>query len=70
MTHLSWVTLHGMAHGFIEVEKAVVHVISLISFSDCGFHSLYPLRDKDKRLMEASLWERLTAGGTGSCSDR
>ena len=25
--------------------------------------------DKDKRLMEVSLWERLTEGETGSCSD-
>ena len=32
MTHLSWVTLHGMAHSFIEIDKAVVHMISLISF--------------------------------------
>ena len=32
MTHLSWVALHGMAHSFIELEKAVVHVISLVSF--------------------------------------
>ena len=32
MTHPSWVTLHGMAHSFIEIDKAVVHVISLISF--------------------------------------
>ena len=32
MTQLSWVALHSMAHGFIELEKAVVHVISLISF--------------------------------------
>ena len=32
MTHLSWVTLHVMAHSFIELDKAVVHVISLISF--------------------------------------
>ena len=30
--HLSWVALHGMAHSFIELDKAVVHVISLISF--------------------------------------
>ena len=33
-----------MAHGFIELNKAVVHVISLISFFfffyDCGFHSV------------------------------
>ena len=32
MTHLSWVALQGMAHSFIELEKAVVRVISLISF--------------------------------------
>ena len=32
MTRLSWVALHGMAHSFIELDKAVVHVISLISF--------------------------------------
>ena len=25
--------------------------------------------EKDKRLMEASLWERLTVGETGSLSD-
>ena len=31
MTRLSWVALHGMAHSFIKLEKAVVHVISLIS---------------------------------------
>ena len=32
MTHLSWVALHSMAHGLVELDKAVVHVISLISF--------------------------------------
>ena len=32
MTRLSWVVLHGMAHSFIKLEKAAVHVISLISF--------------------------------------
>ena len=32
MTRESWVALHGVAHGFIELDKAVVHVISLISF--------------------------------------
>ena len=37
MTHLSWVALHGMAYRFIELDKAVVHVISLISFLWCGF---------------------------------
>ena len=32
MTHLSWVALHGMAHSFIELEKAVFHVTRLVSF--------------------------------------
>src|SRR5574337_517908 len=35
MTHPSWISLHGMAHSFIELDKAVVHVISLLSF--CGY---------------------------------
>ena len=52
MTHLSWVALHDMAHSF-ELDKAVVHVIRLVSFSD-SFHSVCPLLEKDKRLMEAS----------------
>ena len=32
MTCLSWVALQGMAHSFIELDKAVVHVIRLVSF--------------------------------------
>ena len=32
MTHPFWVALHGMAHSFIELDKAVVHVIRLVSF--------------------------------------
>ena len=32
MTHLSWVPLHGMAHSFIDLNKAVIHVISLVNF--------------------------------------
>ena len=32
MTSLPWVALHSMAHSFIELDKAVAHVISLISF--------------------------------------
>ena len=32
MTHLAWVALHGMAHSFTEIDKAVVHVIRLVSF--------------------------------------
>ena len=29
MTHLPWVALQGMAYSFIELDKAVVHVIRL-----------------------------------------
>ena len=32
MTHLSWVALHGMPHSFSESDKAVFHVIRLVSF--------------------------------------
>ena len=32
ITHVPWVALHSLAHSFIELDKAVVHVISLISF--------------------------------------
>ena len=32
VTSLSWVALHGMANSFIELDKAVVYVIILISF--------------------------------------
>ena len=32
MTHLSWVALHGIVHSFIELDNALVYVISLISF--------------------------------------
>ena len=39
---LSWVALHGMAHSFIELDKAVVRVISLVSFLwlNCAFELL------------------------------
>ena len=32
MTQPSWVALHSMAHSFIELGKAEVHVIRLVSF--------------------------------------
>ena len=53
MTCLSWVALHGMAHSFIELDKAVVHVIRLLAFCDCGFQLVCPLMEKGKRFMEA-----------------
>ena len=54
-----------MAHSFIELDKPVVAVISLLVFCDCGFHSVCPLMDKDKKLMQVSCWERLTEGELG-----
>ena len=50
----NWVALQGIAHSFIELDKAVIHVISLVNFCDCGFHSVFPLMDEYKRLVEAS----------------
>ena len=32
MTHSSWVLLHSMAHCFIDLDKAVIHVIRLVIF--------------------------------------
>ena len=76
MTHLSWVALHGMAHSFSELHKAVIHVS--LAFCGCGFHSgghktealissVCPLMDEDKRFVQASWWEGLTVGKAGSC---
>ena len=32
LSTMSWVALYGMGHSFIELDKVVVHVISLVSF--------------------------------------
>ena len=69
MTRPCWVALHSMAHSFSKLDKAVVHISDWLVFCDCGFHSVCPLMEKDKRLTEASWWERLTEGDIGSCSD-
>ena len=66
MTRLCWVDLHSMAHSFAELDKAVFHVIRMVSFLWLWFLICLPLMKKDKRLMEASWWERLTEGETGS----
>ena len=50
MTHPSWVALHSMAHSFIELDKAVVLCRKeWLIFCDCGFQSVCPLMEKDKR---------------------
>ena len=65
--YLGW-PYQGTALSFIELNKAVVHMIRLVSFLWLWF-SVYPLMEKDKMLMEASWWERLTEGAIGSCSN-
>ena len=42
VTRPSWVALHGMAHSFIESDKAVVHVIRLVSFLRLWFSFCLP----------------------------
>ena len=37
MTHLSWVTLPCLAYSFTELQKAVIHVIILVSFLGLWF---------------------------------
>ena len=39
-----------------------------LTFCDCGFHSVSPLMDEDKRLVQASWWEGLAVAETGSCA--
>ena len=37
-----WVALHSMAHSFIELDKAVVHVIRSVSFLSLWFSVYMP----------------------------
>ena len=69
MTCPAWVALGGMTHSYTELDKAVIHVINLVSFLWLWFSFCLPSDGEDKRLMEASWWERLTEGEAGSCSD-
>ena len=54
MTCPSSAALHSMADSFIELDKAMVHAISLVSFLLLWFSYVCPLMDKDKRLIETS----------------
>ena len=69
MTYPSWVALHGMAHSFIELDKAVIHVIRLVSFLWLWFSFSLSSDGEGYEALEASWWERLTEGETASCSD-
>ena len=70
----SWVPLHGTAYSFTELGKAVAPVTRFVSFLwllsgnlQTNLHSVCLMMEKDERLVEASWWERLTEGETGSC---
>ena len=43
MTCVSCISLHGVTHSFIELDKAVIHVISLVSFLWLWFAFYLPL---------------------------
>ena len=43
MTRPPWVALHGMAHSFTELDKAVVHVSRLVTFLWWWFSVCLPL---------------------------
>ena len=64
MTRPSWVALQGMTHSFTELDKVWSMWSDWLVFCDCGFWSVCPLMEKDKRFMEASWWERLPEGET------
>ena len=49
---------------FTELDRLWSMWLDWLVFCDCGFQSVCPLMEKDKRLMEASWWERLTEGET------
>ena len=71
--------LQDMALSFVELHKAVIHVIILVNFLWLWFsfwrcnivllaYSVCPLIDEDKRLVQTSWWEGLAVGKTGSSS--
>ena len=68
MAGRSWMALQSMTHSFIKLDKAVTQVINLLS-SVILVSFLSYSRNKDRMFVEASLWEGLAVGESGSCSD-
>ena len=66
--HLGWPYMAWFIALLSETRLSSMWSVWLV-LSGCGFHSDCSLMDNDKKLMEASWWERLTEGDTGSCSD-
>ena len=63
MTHLSWVALHGMAHSFIELYKAMVHGIRLVSFLWLWFSVCLPSDGEGLEAYGSSLMGETDWGG-------
>ena len=67
MTHPSWVAPYDMAHSSLSYTKLWFMWSFWLVFCDCGFHSVCPLMDADKRPVQASWWEGPAVGKTGFC---
>ena len=59
----SWVALHGMAHSFTELEKAVVHVIRLFSFLLLWFSVFVPSDVEGREAYRSSMMWQTDWGG-------
>ena len=68
MTCPSWVTLHAMAHSFIKLHKAVIHVIILVSFLWFWFSFCLPSDEWGWEAYASFLMGGTCCGNTGSCS--
>ena len=58
---------------FSPVSPSISHEVMgqdamILVFCGCGFYSICSLMEKDKRTVQASWWEGLAVGKTGSCS--
>ena len=69
MKHPFWVALQGMAHGFTELDKAVVHVIRLVSFLWLCFSICLPSDGEGCEAYGSFLMGNTDWGVTGSYSD-
>ena len=65
MTRPSWVALHGMAYSFIELDKAVVHVIRLVSFLWLWFSVCLPSDGEGWEAYGSFLMGETDWGGNG-----
>ena len=67
-----WATIHGVTKSqTLQQLSSPMHIFSKANsnFCDCGFQSVCPLLEKDKRFLKACWWDRPSEGDTGSCSD-